>query len=103
MADKWLHGVGVVKMLAQSDVYYWNYYPNISKTEPNGVSKQKKSIQKINSRTANTQSLKIMDPEVMSGWSYYRLCENLCGPFRLAPVGNLCSFWAQKMFFLLIK
>ena len=33
-------------MLAQSDVYYWNYYPNTSKTEPNGVSKQKKKYPK---------------------------------------------------------
>ena len=38
----------------------------------------------------------------MGGWSYYRLCENLCWPFGPAPGGNLGPFWAQKMGFLKI-
>ena len=33
----------------------------------------------------------------MGGWSYYRLCENLCWLLGSAPGGSLGSFWAQKM------
>ena len=36
------------------------------------------SVFRVKSRTANIQKLKVMDPDTMGGWSYYRLCENFC-------------------------
>ena len=35
----------------------------------------------------------------MGGWSYYRLCGNLCGSLGSILGGNLGPFWAQKNFF----
>ena len=61
-------------------------------------SKKIRGIQKVKSRMANTQTLKLMDSKTMSKWPYYRLCDNLYWPFRLAPGGNLGPFWTQKMF-----
>ena len=38
-----------------------------------------------------------MDPETMGRWSYYRLFENLCWSFGLAPDGNLGPFCVLNM------
>ena len=37
-----------------------------------------RDIRKAMSRMANTQKLKLMDPETMDRRSHNRLCENLC-------------------------
>ena len=52
-------------------------------------------------RTTNTQTLKVLNPETMDEWSYYRLCENFCQPLGPTLGGNLGLFWAQKMGFLI--
>ena len=51
--------------------------------------KKRRGIFRVKSRTTNTQKLKVVDPESVDLWSYYALCEILCGPFGWAPGGNL--------------
>ena len=60
---------------------------------------QNRGIFWIKSRTTNTHKLKVVDPEIMGRYCYYRLYENLCGPLGPAPGGNLGPFWAEKMGF----
>ena len=104
MAVRYLRGLSVVKLSAPSHIIYQSYYPNIPKIGPNWFIKPKKvrGIFRVKSRMANTQNLKIVNPEIMGEWSYYRLCEKFCRPLGLGPGGNLGLFWAQKMGFLII-
>ena len=60
-----------------------NFGPIVSQTPKNS------GFRKGKLRTTNTQKLKVVDPETMGGWSYYRLIDTFCGPFGLAPRGNL--------------
>ena len=53
-------------------------------------------FRRVKSRMINTQKLRVVDPETMSGWSYYILYEIFCQPFGQAlkhTFQGMASFW----------
>ena len=96
---RYLIGLPLVKMLAQSDVYYWSDCPKPPKIGFILVTKQKdRGMRKVKPRTGNTKKLRLMDPEAMDRCSYYySLYENFVLILWPAPGGNLGHFWPPKM------
>ena len=75
------------------------HLPNMG---PTGSRNEKNcGVQKVKSKIAISQKLKLKEPETMDWWFYYKLRENFCWPFCLAPGNSQCIFWCQKKVFLL--
>ena len=78
MSVRYLSGLPVAEISAQSDVYYWSFCPKPPKIGPNWVTKQKKKNRGYLKGKVENGKLKLMDPETIDRWSYCSLCKNLC-------------------------
>ena len=83
MSVRHLSGLPVLKMLAQSDVYYQSYCPKPLQNWAqlgHEAKKNKKKQGYPRGKVPNNKQLKVklMDTETMDRQSYHSLCKNLC-------------------------